>query len=775
MSVLASAALICAASVAVGQAVWRVAGFDGWAWLAAPVGLATLVAVAGPATALPGAGAAGAVVLLGLTVVALAIGARGIARGELGETALVATLGLVISCLPFAAAGRVGILAVTDDPDFYGHLMLADALRTGHPAVGLDPAWYANYPTGPHSLAASLASGLGIPVDGAFTGLLLAILVVSVLTALSALREASSPRRVVGSLIAGVPYLAASYTVQASFKETLFGVLVIAWALALAPVAARLRAGPRVLVPLVAVAAGSYAVYGFVAFAWLGGVALVYAAATALLSGRVRSIDRRALLVGAGAACVTVVALVAIAQVTEAKALIGNVKDIVAGNTTGGNIRAELPFYEVFGAWPKADLRVVGSAIGPRVLAALAGGAAVWAGLWWIRRRRPELPGAAAVTLGIYAFARATASPYYSGKALAIAAFAVGVMTTTALVLGLPPLRRPRRVRTRLVAPAVAVVVLIACAWSSALALRGARVAPSAHSDELASLRPLLNGAPTLYLGENDYIPWILRGVKLAFPYINLGRAQVELVQRPDKPWNRELGFDFDDVDPVALDRFRFVIGPRTPYASAAPDNWRQVRVTRSYVVWKRGGTTRTRSVLPESGAPGAVLACGSPLARSAGHAAVRAPPVVVAPSQVRLRDGRPPKRAQFDRVKIESGDVARVRVQLPSGRWTISLQYVSPVSIQVRAGSGPPVSVPPSLEGPGAYWRAGDVTTSGGATVVSIHAASAPFLAAFKSVLLGSLVFTRVGDSDRLVPLRAACGHYVDWYRRPEPPRGSR
>ena len=120
-----------------------------------------------------------------------------------------------------------------------------------------NPGWYAHYPTGPHSLAASLASGLGIPVDAAFTGVLLAILVVSVLAALSVLREASLPRRVVGALIGGIPYLAASYTVQASFKETLFGVFVIAWALTLPPVAAALRSGPRALVPLVTLAAGA--------------------------------------------------------------------------------------------------------------------------------------------------------------------------------------------------------------------------------------------------------------------------------------------------------------------------------------------------------------------------------------------------------------------------------------------------------------------------------------------------------------------------------------
>ncbi|HEX6714617.1 MAG TPA: hypothetical protein VF066_14580 [Thermoleophilaceae bacterium] len=749
-----------------GEAVWRIAGFQGWAWLAPPVGLATLVAVAGPATAAPGAGTTGAVVLLVLSAAALGLRPRGIARGDVLETVAVAALGLAVACLPFAAAGRVGVLAVTDNPDFFGHVMLTDARQAGDPAVGLDPAWALHYPKGPHSVAASLASGLGIPADAALTGVLLAIVVVNVLAALSLLRGASLPRRVAGALIAGVPYLAASYTVQASFKETLLAVVVVGWTLALPPVAGALRSGPRALVPLIALAAGGYAVYGFVAFAWLGAVTVVYAAATAALIGGIGQIDRRALPVAAGAACVALVALVVIAQVPEAKALIANVKDIAGGTTTGGNIRAELPFYEVFGAWPKADLRTVGSAVGPRLLAALAGAVAVWAGVWWLRRRRAELPSAAAATLVIYALTRATASPYYSGKALAIAAFAVGMMMVTAIVLALPPLRRPSGAAIRLVAPAIGLVVLGACAWSSALALRGARVAPSQHPDELASLRPLLQGSPTLYMGEDDYIPWSLRGAKVSFPYTNLGRSQVELVQRPDKPWNRSLGFDFDDVDPAGLDRFRLVVAPRTPYASAAPENWHRIRMTRSFEVWKRSGPTSARSVLPESGAPGALLDCNSSLAHGAGQAAVRAKPVVVPPSRLRLPGGSRVPPAQFGRVQIEAGGHARVRVQLPAGRWTASLQYVSPVSLELTSGGGPAISAPPTLAGPGAYWRVGEITSRGGETSVDIHAKPAPFLAAFKTVLLGSLAFTRSGDRDHLVALRAACGHYVDWYR---------
>jgi hypothetical protein len=108
--------------------------------------------------------------------------------------------------------------------------------------------------------------------------------------------------------------------------------------------------------------------------------------------------------------------------------------------------------------------------------------------------------------------------------------------------------------------------------------------------------------------------------------------------------------------------------------------------------------------------------------------------------------------------------------VQLPPGRWTLSLQYVSPVALDVTVGAAS-ARVVPSLEAPGAFWRVGTFATGGGPTRVAIHADDAPPLAAFKAVLLGSLAFTPAGERDRVVPLRAACGRYVDWY---QPGRGS-
>ena len=131
-------------------------------------------------------------------------------------------------------------------------------------------------------------------------------------------------------------------------------------------------------------------------------------------------------------------------------------------------------------------------------------------------------------------------------------------MSVTAVVLALPPLTRLRGLGARRIAAVAAGITFLAVvAWSSGLALRGSRVAPAQHDDQLAALRPMLRGSPTLYMGQNNYVPWELRGVKLSFPYIDIGQSQSPFDTRPDKGWTVESTFDFDNVDPQYLDTAR--------------------------------------------------------------------------------------------------------------------------------------------------------------------------------------------------------------------------
>jgi hypothetical protein len=110
-------------------------------------------------------------------------------------------------------------------------------------------------------------------------------------------------------------------------------------------------------------------------------------------------------------------------------------------------------------------------------------------------------------------------------------------------------------------------------------------------------------------------------------------------------------------------------------------------------------------------------------------------------------------------------GHGAVAQVSLPPGRWSASLQYVSPVPIELRAGSSR-LRVPASLEGPSMYWNVGTFDSRGGRQRIELRPDSASPLATFRTVKIGSLAFTPAGERDRVIPLKRACGRYVDWLR---------
>lgn len=768
-AVIGGAVATCICAFATGSMVWRMAGFARWTPLTGPIGLAAVEVLCLVGVHLPGRRVTAALLVLAATLGGFVVMARRCRRRDLVTTLSAVGLAGVAACLPFIAWGRVGILGLTDDADLSGHLLLADSIGTGHPPVGLDAGWYAGYPTGPHSLVATLHAGLGVPIDAGFNSLLIATLAMSACVALSLLRDAPPAVAVPGAVLAGIPYLAAFYTVQSSFKETLFGVVIVSWTVLLRPVGKAIVGGrPRAILVLGVLTAAAYATYNFPAAAWLAVVAIAAACAWFIHGRRVPRIRLSkqtavALLVFAG-----VVTAIAIPMATETKAIVGGVKLVVGGNTKGGNITAQLAAYQMFGLWPSPDARSFGLTLTlTRVLGVAGAAAALWAAWWWwFRRPRPELPAAAFATALIYAAMRPQATAYFTAKALVLASFCAGLMTITAVVLALcdswtTGLRRRGR---SLLWIGLGVAFLAVAGWSSGLVLRGGRVEPPGHRRELNSLRPLLERGPTLYMGQNDYISWLLKGVQVSFPYSYLTPSQLPFATRPEKLWLIWDLFDFDNVPADQLDQFRFVLASRSPYASSPPPNWHLVRRTPSYAVWERRGPTAARSILGENGAPGARLECSASSPRT-GVAAVRPAPVVLPSAALRDRTGHVPAGGEFHFANIAAGGTAVARVRLAPGRWTASLQYVSPVPIDIDLGSSH-VGAPASQEGPGVFWRFGNVTSRGGRVTVLIHARPAPALATFRTVLVGSLAFTRAGEHDRVIPFRSACGRYVDWFR---------
>src|SRR5687767_1971917 len=106
-----SAALVCAASLLVGRAVFAAAGRATWTWLEPAVGFAALVGVGGLLARVPGAGTTASIGLLALLAWAAVSVVRrdGVAfaplRGRLGVGIAVTVILAAALSFPYAVSG----------------------------------------------------------------------------------------------------------------------------------------------------------------------------------------------------------------------------------------------------------------------------------------------------------------------------------------------------------------------------------------------------------------------------------------------------------------------------------------------------------------------------------------------------------------------------------------------------------------------------------------------------------------------------------------------
>jgi hypothetical protein len=253
----AATALVCGASLVIGQAAIALCGERRWSWLAPGVGLALLCAVAWGTVRLPGEGLTAAIAVVAVTVVA-AVTLRGRVEAEPGDPGVGLAVGLaalLAASLPFFVEGHFGILGTGFNPDMSQHLLAADRLGAGQAGELLAQG----YPMGPHAIVVALEGGLGIGLVQGFDGLTVAVAILASLTALAPLGGLGRPRRVVGALVVGFAYMVASYLAQGAFKETMQALFVLAFVLALREGGRnqRLRAAPLRFLPAALIAAGS--------------------------------------------------------------------------------------------------------------------------------------------------------------------------------------------------------------------------------------------------------------------------------------------------------------------------------------------------------------------------------------------------------------------------------------------------------------------------------------------------------------------------------------
>jgi hypothetical protein len=745
---LLSAALICIAAPLVGAVILRICGVVGWSWLAPPVGLSALMLGAIPALHIPGRSTTVAV-FLGVGVAAAVVAA--VLPPPIGVLAAVPT-GL-LALVPFAANGHAGTLGVSFNNDMAFHLAMADAYRSASIArvLQIDPS----YPLGPHALVAALAQGLGVGVDEAFAGFSVALLVLLAWTALAALKQAKWLGQIFVATVVGMPFLVAGYYGQGSFKEILQAILVLAFAITLqrwTEIPGRLRW----LVPALLLA-GVLSAYSWPGLAWPGAFFGIWLSGLAFEHAWRRrppadAIARvRSEIFPFGLA----VAILAVLLVPQAPRLIRFASATVGTNLTGvstegagalGNLVAPLPFWEAFGVWDNPDYRVP-----PRdpfvtgMWTALIVAAVIVGAAWWLARNEWFIPAAAAASVAIWLYADHYQAPYVAAKALVI-------MTPLLMLVAARPIAEFNssvwRPLWRIAGGAIVVVAtlkLLGASWDS---LRFAQVGPRDHLNELRELRPLLHRQPTLFLGNDDFIRWELAGVPVRAPVIGFQGMPT----RPEKPWSYGQPFDFDSLDAATLNEFDWIITVRDAAGSAPPDGLRLEKRTRSFALWRRTAPIEARSVLSEGAEASAVLNCstlvGRRLSRSRGIAAVRPPSRSIAV---------PP---------LPPGAVQDVRLRLDAGSWELQSPYGSEDPIEVTA-PGLQATLPPNLDRPGPRWRIGRLTLSRAATITIRLAVDEPPLKPVEHGAYMNIILATRPDSVHVVPLQAACGQHVDWYRR--------
>lgn len=826
----ASAALICAASLLVGRAVLSLAGRDEWSWLEPAVGFGAVLTATGLLARAPGRGTASTLALVALIAVAVAVLWRGgdrpgspfacsfwrhsdqkeqaspVSRSGTDaehstrawrEGVPVAIVVLIALAIPFAVSGRWGLLGVGFNNDLGLHLAWAEWLRSG-----FGPAPDPGYPLGPHGLAVATAVVPGINLGQAFLGEIIAIGVMTGLTALGALRGMSPGRRTIATAMVALSYLGASYYAQGAFKELAEALLFLAFAIYLTTLDAAWNHGSDSLPPL-ALAGGIFFSYSFAGLAWPLATLALWSLTLPAVRGalRPRSLLRFLLRPATLSALVILAGVAVLVTVVGPFGFAGSFNKVAGSNTYG-----PVSPIEALGIWPASNYRL--DAAGGPHLPGLAGAIAVLALLvgvaWWVGRREATIPIALGAGALLYLASLPTSGEYAQAKALVIIAPLAMLVAIRPLltefprrwaVLSTPNGRRddqsnlegrfgPSAARSGLFGPSVragwavlAVAFIGGAIYSSFLVLRDAPVGPTGHGGELKSFLPIVHGQPVLYAGQDRYAAYELLGADTHVPLVEFPDPAVS--PSPEKPFDTGDAYspiDFDSFSRGTLDRFPYVITSRAAWNSQAPTNFKRVDATPSYVLWKRtGATPKDRNVLLEGTEAGAYAGCASPeiriLLANKGRASLF-PDAVIG-----QKDG------WTDGSILGTGAETSQAFQLPAGSWNLSLQYFSPFDITLTA-QGFRERLPAALDGQrpntislgnnGQFWPAGRFESDGGPVIFTLRTADASWLQNLTGydgkAYIGELAAVPA-HPHRIVPLARACNRWIDWYEAEEAP----
>ncbi len=769
---LLTAALV-AGCASIGQGVLALCGARRWRWWAPTLGFAVLLSFGGQVLRIPNHETAMVVVMLLAAVAAPAFPRVRRALVAAAPDAVLFGIGLILlAAIPFFATGHTGVLGASVSNDMSQHLSAAFYLRTGE---GMRPAAAfggnlitTGYPLGAHGLAALLTRSTGLGEEQTFSAITLAVPVLTAFAALGIVPSAPRAARWGLGTAVGLGYLLAAYLAQGSFKEMIEAMLVLVGALALGDMTRGREAagvGWRRGVPLGLLAAGAIYNYSYGGAIWIAATAGVLFVAEAARRPRAAvSILRSAVLPALVAVAVAAIVLAPeISRIEEfTKSVFG-----VEPTTQHGNLVNAVSPLETVGMWFSGDFRFNPSPEWPTLLFSWVGVAALLgSAVWWWRQRALVLPAALVASIAIWAELAVSRNTYNAAKGLVVMAPLVMACIGAPLAVAWGERSRVLRTRRLLRAGRVVGVVLFAAAIVATLGvLRSTPVGLGSHERELAAMRPIVRGKPVLFLSNDHFAQWELRGARLYVTAPLYAPASLPGHQeKPEGPPGAPV--DVDNFDSNELDQVDFILTPGGRYRSEIPPNFQLVRRSASYELYRRMGPTPVREPYEPVDQPGAVLNCARPPAGYfLGHyqwAGVLPTPVV--------------STAWEGSIGVP-GHTARLEVSLPPGRWDVSLQYLSFTSVVVRAPQLREV-IAPNFGLIDQYWPAGTLTSDGQPLTLKLTSENRSWLGR----LLGSMrsvrtaddpgmtplwhvAFTVHGATPQRVPVRQACGRYVDWF----------
>ena len=280
-----SAGIILLASLLVGRAILLALGRREASFLEGAVGFATLILVCSVAIRLPGNEAtsiACCAILVVASIVFLLVRPESMLGPAVG-IAIPVGAGLP-ACSPRSPSSRAATSAspgVGLNNDMAMHLVDVDYLVD--PSRPKPQSVINGYPLGPHSLVGTVVSVLGTQPLYGWLGLLVAVPVLTGITALGGLRELPGGAACSAAALVALAYLSASALGIAGFKELIAGMFLIAFALGLREIEREPEGRIAILIGLALITAAMVPVYSLPGVAWLAITAGLWLLAQLLL------------------------------------------------------------------------------------------------------------------------------------------------------------------------------------------------------------------------------------------------------------------------------------------------------------------------------------------------------------------------------------------------------------------------------------------------------------------------------------------------------------